>query len=203
MKKKRKRYRRYRAEEVKTRTKRHAVEQVIPLYQGDRADWMVYAHAGRGHVMKAGPTPHIRMSPQDAMGCIDVAEKLGVNIDGMSFAMVVKLAVASLLESARQNGLIPRREGWEYDKMMSRFDELQQGARAGKLQMTALVQGMGSDLAPRAVMPETPERERRRMRYKELKFLHESDPLNHPLPQLGTPEHAEWEQLVGEFFDEG
>lgn len=149
--------------------------------------------------MKAGPTPHIRMSPQDAMACIDIVEKVGVSTTGMSFAMVAKIALTSLIESARQNGLIPKRDGWEYGEMMKRFGELTSGSRAAKLQMNALVQGMGAEMVPQAIAPETPERRRRRVRFEELKFMYDADPENHPLPIPGTPEFAEWDVLCQEF----
>ena len=147
--------------------------------------------------MKVGKVAQIRLSPADCMSCVDVAQRVGALMPGMSFAIVVKIALASLLESARQAGAVNRRDGFEYSEVMAQFEESNFSARGRKLQITELVNKQ--EIAPQPVIPETPERGRRRRRWQELKFMYDADPENHPLPIPGTPEFVEWDALCQEF----
>jgi hypothetical protein len=82
------------------------------------------------------PVLHIRLNPEDVMGCIDIIKQAGVNTTGMSLAMVVRLAISAFLEGARQNGTIHQRDGFEYQEMINPFVCTTQ---LKKLQVTASV----------------------------------------------------------------
>ena len=68
--------------------------------------------------MKSGEVVHIRVNPEDVMGCIDICKASNVYTSGMSLAQVVRLTLSGLLESARAAELIPRRDGFEYSTMV-------------------------------------------------------------------------------------
>src|SRR5258708_28760834 len=88
--------------------------------------------------MKSGEIVHIRLNPEDVMGCIDVCKTARVYIDGMSLAQVARLALSGLLEAARKHEVIPRREGVEYAAMVQPI--LAVGRNGKKLQITAIVE---------------------------------------------------------------
>ena len=88
--------------------------------------------------MKVGEVVHIRLNPEDVLGCIDVCETSHVLTPGMSLAMVVRLALSGLLESARAAELIPRREGYEYHQMVAPL--LQTGRNGKKLQISETIE---------------------------------------------------------------
>ena len=144
--------------------------------------------------MKGGRIARIRVNPQDAMGVCDVMERLGFTIERFSFDQAVRIALSSLLESARVHGVLPQRDGFEYGKMMERFSERVPQDRVRKLDVTALISGvLNQSVRPVA---DNPERAGRRRRYEELKLHKDNDPLNF------TPEmQAEFTPLVEEFFE--
>lgn len=88
--------------------------------------------------MKHGETVHIRLNPEDVMGCIDVCKVSDVVIPGMSLAQAVRLALSGLLESARKGSIIPRRDGYEYDEMIRPF--MQGGRNGRKLQISKTIE---------------------------------------------------------------
>ncbi len=71
----------------------------------------------KGHT----PVLHIRLNPEDVMGCIDIINKSGIQTAGMSLAMVARLALSSFLQAARNSGTIPQRDGFEYSQMTEPF----------------------------------------------------------------------------------
>lgn len=71
--------------------------------------------------MDVGQVFSIRLNPEDIMGAIDVVKQAGIATDRMSLAMVVKLALAGFLEKARQQGIIPVRDGFEFLEMTEPF----------------------------------------------------------------------------------
>lgn len=88
--------------------------------------------------MKHGVVVHIRVNPEDVMGAIDVARQSGVYVEGMSIAQVVRLTLGGLLESARRSGVIPSRDGFEYEAMMQPFMNV--GRNGKKLQISHAVE---------------------------------------------------------------
>ena len=129
-------------------------------------------------IMKPGQVVRIRVSPKDCMACVDICRAVGLNMNNMSFAQVVKIALASCAESMRQNNVIPHRTGFEYSDMMSPFQELNIGSRAAKLGVTRLVDGIGERFSPQPVATASPELERATVRLQELFIKKEADPLN-------------------------
>ncbi len=79
---------------------------------------------------------HIRLNPEDMMGCIDLVQSAGVPTNGMSLAMVARLALSACLQAARENGTIPSRDGFEYSAMIAPFAQANQ---AKKLQVTSIM----------------------------------------------------------------
>ena len=71
--------------------------------------------------MKAGRVVSIRVNPRDCLAAIDTLEKIGLRVKGMSFAQVVSIAFSSAMESFRQNGIVPDRDGFEFNEMMQQF----------------------------------------------------------------------------------
>lgn len=87
--------------------------------------------------MIIGHVHNIRVNPEDEMACIDVCKISNVYIQGMSLAQVVRLALSGLLESARAAELIPRRDGFEYNDMVSPL--INTGRNGKKLQISETI----------------------------------------------------------------
>lgn len=78
-------------------------------------------YSGLSKTKGMSPVLHIRLNPEDVMGCIDVIKASGVNPAGMSLAMIARLALSAFLEGARQNETIPTRDGYEYSEMVAPY----------------------------------------------------------------------------------
>src|SRR5687767_14148543 len=87
--------------------------------------------------MKGGAVVTIRMNPQDIMAAIDIVEAAGTWHPGMSLAQCVKTAFEGCMEAARLTESIPRRDGFEYERMVSKFTGVSQ---ARKKQVTAMME---------------------------------------------------------------
>ena len=70
-----------------------------------------------------------RLNTEDVMGCIDVLNLSDINKDGMSMAMVCRLVLSSFLQGARDKGMIPKREGYEYTDMVAQFSKASHGKK--------------------------------------------------------------------------
>ena len=146
--------------------------------------------------MKRGVVVHLRLNPEDAMGSIDVLKAAGISTFGMGLGMVARLALSGLLEAARKNEIIPRRDGFEYDQMISPYLNTSQ---ASKLQVAEIVESaenhrVAFDLPATAVdvrltrqrQPDRPELPLHIVRKKgrilvpiaEGRFKKQNDPLN-------------------------
>lgn len=143
--------------------------------------------------MKGGKVVRLRINPQDCMGVADTLEKLGVTSERFSFDQAVRVALSSLLESARAHGAIPRRDGFEYTKMMERFVERMPQDRALKLAVTELMD-KSTAMQVKPLVPDV-AKERRRIRYEELKTKKLGDDLN-----WTDAEQAELVSLMDEFY---
>ena len=146
--------------------------------------------------MRPGKVIYIRLNPQDCMSIVDIVDKLRIPTANMSFALAAKLAISSMLESFRANGVIPIRDGFEYTQLLSRFTDTKAN-RAAKLARTTLVEGLGESYQAPALVPEANDRKRRRLRFQELRFRQVNDPAN-----WSDADQAEFKPLVEEFFDE-
>src|SRR5258706_16257049 len=134
------------------------------------------------------PTPglvvSIRVNPTDAMSVIDILDRLGITKDNLSFAQATKLALSSLLESARQSDLVPRRDGFEYLDMIKPFELGSYASRGAKLK-----------LAQRLAQPpsESATNKRKAIRLEELLFKH-----NHNEENMEPGELQELAKLLAE-----
>jgi len=88
--------------------------------------------------MKYGDVVRIRLLPEDSMGCIDVCKAAGIYVDGMSLSQIAKLAISGLLEAYRNAGVIPKREGYEYNQLVHPI--IASGNNAKKLQISTIVE---------------------------------------------------------------
>lgn len=87
--------------------------------------------------MKGGRVVKVRVMPQDCMAAVDVLRNSQTITTGMSFAQVVSTAFHQLLNLAREKGIVPGRDGFEYAEMMEPFqDQPSMKNRGRKLQIT-------------------------------------------------------------------
>ena len=126
-------------------------------------------------ITKPGRVIYIRVNPSDCMSCIDVVKKAGMNLQGASFSMIASAALSSSLESFRQNGIIPTRQGFEYLDMMKEYPMTDKQGRARALAINRTFQMLGSRLQVPAVVPMDP---RKKVRFDALAFKNEADPHN-------------------------
>lgn len=141
--------------------------------------------------MKPGRTANIRINPKDCMSCIDVVKKTGINLQGASFAIIVSTALASMLESFRQNGLIPTRDGFEYAEIMATYPKQGRANHARALAISKTFEIAGSDIF---VKPIAPGDMRKRQELDELVFKANSDPTN-----MSEEEGIRLKELMYEF----
>lgn len=73
--------------------------------------------------MRAGKIARIRVNPRDCMSTVDLCKVAGLTPGSMNFSQSVSAAYATLLEMARKQGTIPRRDGFEYLDMMAELKD--------------------------------------------------------------------------------
>ncbi len=144
--------------------------------------------------MRPGRIVSIRVNPRDCMSVVDVIEKIGMHVNGMSYSQAVSVALSSALEGLRQAGLIPTRDGFEYSKVMTKFPIIMKGQRGRALDITKTFTLAGDSAQVRPVKG-NPERMRKQRRYEELCFKLEGDPEN-----FSPAEHEEVARLTAELF---
>lgn len=71
--------------------------------------------------MKQGTVVKIRLNPEDVMACIDIVEASKILLPGMSIAQVVRLALTGFCEAARSQGIVPTHDGFDFERIMSKF----------------------------------------------------------------------------------
>lgn len=126
------------------------------------------------------------------MSCIDVVQKTGVNLQGASFTIIVSAALSSLLESMRQAGVIPTRDGFEYAQMMGSYPKQGKANHARALAITkTFAIAMPTGQIPAIVA--SPEVKRKRARFEELAFKVNNDPSN-----VDETERKEFDTLLHE-----
>lgn len=100
------------------------------------------------------PTPgaiiQLRVSPADCMSIVDMLKHMNIPTDNLSFASATKLVLGSALEAFRQQGIIPRREGFEFSILMEPFKGRNYNSRAAKLKIT-------SQIVKNEIKPTVPE----------------------------------------------
>ena len=72
----------------------------------------------------------LRLAPREVMGCIDCIHAADLNISGMSLSQAIKRGVIVALNTLRESGAIPTRDGFEYTEMTQPF---LQGSKESKI----------------------------------------------------------------------
>jgi hypothetical protein len=125
--------------------------------------------------MRPGRVVSVRVNPKDCLAVIDVLEKVGQLVPGMSFGQAVSLVLAISLETARSNKFIPTRDGFEYSEMMQQFPakDCQTSKRSQRITRSYNILGEGFQ-APsfsqqqQTEQPESPQFRRLKHRLEEL-----------------------------------
>lgn len=71
--------------------------------------------------MRAGKVVRIRVNPTDCLSVLDLCEKVGIPTSGMSYAQCVSVALASLLETARVQKILPKPDPFQFLNRMQPF----------------------------------------------------------------------------------
>ncbi len=153
--------------------------------------------------MKHGYVARVRVMPADIMTCIDLVQKAGIHTQGMSLSQCISLALKGLAQGARNTGMVPKRDGFEYSQMVAPF--LSQTTQVRKLHVAKLaeqemVRREAFDLPPQgeqiANMAFNPTiRAEKMARMEELKFKRDADPIN-----FSDEDRAELERLATELI---
>ena len=154
------------------------------------------------------PVLHIRLNPEDMLGCIDVLKSVEAATAGMSMNQAVRAALQVMLNTLRQQGTIPNRAGFEYNEMIAPFSQVTQ---VRKLQTLAINTNMElarvqNDLPAsplsmstmHAIIEDSPAVKRQKgkllSRIMELDGKKSIDPLN-----FGTEEEQELVRIQREY----
>jgi len=108
------------------------------------------------------------------MSCVDVAKQVGYLKEGISFAEVVSVALRALLQTVRQQNIVPERDGFEFSEMMRSYKDQPHLDRALKVRLNKTLR---FQTIP-AVIEETAEQKRAKIRFEELAFKNSADPVN-------------------------
>ena len=144
--------------------------------------------------MKVGRVVSIRVNPTDCLSVIDVVQKIGLNIRGISFSQVVSIALSSALEAMRQNGVVPDRDGSEYLQMMAQFPTPLKSQRGRSLDITKTLYLAGSDARVPPVVVDAKRKQALR-RYEELALKLEAAPES-----LDAEQQRELRELTAVLF---
>ena len=137
--------------------------------------------------MRQGLAFKIRFNPEDIMTAIDIVKGAGLFMEGMSLASVVRLAASSAFEQLRQNGAVPKRDGFEYEAMvrpylggaLARKQIVSQALSARERDSQAMDRSPVPGHALRRALPQNdPSRERLQRELDELVSKKQADPLN-------------------------
>jgi hypothetical protein len=105
-----------------------------------------------GTRLKAGVVTSLRINPKDCMSIVDVLDKTGLLKAGMSFSSMAALTLSVLLETMRERGDIPTRDGFEFSEMVGPYLN---GNQAKKVAISKAVNSIGSDFSAPA-LPQRP-----------------------------------------------
>lgn len=140
--------------------------------------------------MRPGMVVSIRVNPKDCQSVLDLMEKIGYKTYGNSFSHLVSMTLASLLETARQQGGLPEPDPFQY---LNRVGPFVGGKRSGrKLSVAKAVNELGANFQaptmpvgqpspvsqPSAAPGDAPTAEQREAvrRMQELEFKRENAP---------------------------
>lgn len=90
--------------------------------------------------MKVGIVARIRVNPRDCQSLLDVLDRAGVQRQNMSFSGCVSMALASLLETARLQKIIPEPDPFNY---LNRLSQYVGNGNAQQNTRSAVASGMG------------------------------------------------------------
>jgi hypothetical protein len=140
--------------------------------------------------MSPGRVVRIRVNPKDCLGAVDVLAAAKIHTNNMSFDQVVRLALSILLEQARVIEQIPRRDGFEYNDVMSTFatrgpeHHVEKLKRTQQIELESLYRHT-SDMPPALGRPlrtppppDTPDQARARVLLAQLAQKFEHNQLN-------------------------
>jgi hypothetical protein len=103
---------------------------------------------------KSGKVVSIRISPLDCLSIIDICKKAGIIEADATFPGLTSQALKMMIHAYKTMGMIPVRDGFEWNEMMEPFDE-DIKARSNKAERKAHV------LIPESLMQSIPaERQR-------------------------------------------
>lgn len=102
-----------------------------------------------GRRLNRGVVVSIRVNPLDCLSVIDLLEQHDMIIRGQSFASMVSLAFSSMLAGLRKNGVVPTRDGFEFNDMMNRYATSSRDSR--KLEVTNTLKSVSSDFVIKPV----------------------------------------------------
>lgn len=77
-----------------------------------------------GMQRKGSAVVHLRVDPIDVMACVDAARLAGMIVPGMSLASVIRAGVMAMAETLRGMRVLPEREGWEYNEMVTPYQRV-------------------------------------------------------------------------------
>jgi hypothetical protein len=97
--------------------------------------------------MNVGSVVRIRVNPKDTMSVIDLVKRSGLDITGMSFPTMVSLALSASMNTMRENGHLPTRDGFEYAEMTYGILGVGQKSDARKRMINNTVQSAGPRFA--------------------------------------------------------
>lgn len=142
-----------------------------------------------------GEVVRIRVNPRDCMSVADVCAAVGVNWPGMSFSQACSVAFSALLETMRDAGTIPRREGFEFSEVMANYKFKQRTGR--KLALTRAVTYAGDEAQVPALTIKPPalslttEQRQAKLRYIELCHKRDAGAV------FTEADEQEWTQVIG------
>jgi hypothetical protein len=106
--------------------------------------------------MNVGSVVTIRVNPKDTMSVIDLIQKSGIKAEGMSFPSMVSLALSIGMNTFREHGLVPVRDGFEYNEMTQGILGIGQKSSARKRAINQVVQSVGPSMGISVPLPEAP-----------------------------------------------
>lgn len=106
-----------------------------------------------GTRLKAGVVTSLRINPKDCMSIVDVLDKTGLLKAGMSFSSMAALTLSVLLETMRERGDIPTRDGFEFSEMVGPYLN---GNQSRKVAINKAVESIGSDFSAPALPQRSP-----------------------------------------------
>lgn len=156
----------------------------------------------------------IRLAPADVMACVDACNKAGIVTNGMSLALMVRVAVSCMCETLRSEGVLPVRDAFEYAHMTDGFKrtnrkkkiQIAKGTTAGiKMRMMhdmSATPGIAGGLQPTHASPQSMPLAMKNL-LREIKEMTAKKELGDANYQMGSPGYNEREHLIDTFIEQG